>query len=172
MLAKGDFSILPFLRKLASDPRWRIRESVVLALEIWGENERSLLFNEMDHWMDGNYYEIRAAICALCHPKFLKSEKKAIQVLKYLDLIMKKLQQNPLRGKDGFRVLRLAMGYCWSVAVAALPAPGKKMMERWVETRDKDLLWIIKSNLNKNRLSRMDDIWVNRMKKLIASTSK
>jgi hypothetical protein len=172
MLVKGDFSVLPLLRKLASDPRWRIRESVVLALEIWGENDPTLLFNEMDHWMVGNFYEIRAAICALCHPKFLKSEEKAIQVLKYLDLIMRKLQQNPSRSKDDFRVLRLAMGYCWSVAVAALPAPGKKIMESWVGTRDKDLMWIIKSNLNKNRLFRTDDIWVNRMKAMIASTSK
>ena len=166
-LLKSDFTVLPLLRGLASDSRWRIRESVVLALEIWGESNPILLFNEMDHWMGGNLFEIRAAICALCHPKFLKSEEKAIQTLKYLDLIMSKLQENPSRSTEDFRVLRLAMGYCWSVAAAAFPTLGKGMMERWVDTKDKDLLWIIKSNLNKNRLSRMDVNWVNRMKGLI-----
>ncbi len=172
LLLKSDLTVLPLLRELASDPRWRIRESVVLALEIWGESNPKLLFNEMDQWMEGTLYEIRAAICALCHPKFLRSEEKAIQTLKYLDLIMSKLQENPSRITEDFRVLRLAMGYCWSVAVAAYPMLGKGMMERWVDPKDKDLLWIIKSNLNKNRSSRMDVNWVNRMTVLIAPNSR
>ncbi len=168
LLVKNDFTVLPLLRDLASDLRWRIRESVVLALEIWGESNPIPLFNEMEHWMEGNYFEIRAAICACCHPKFLKSEERAIQTLNYLDLIMQKLQGNTSRKTEDFRVLRLAMGYCWSVAVAACPAHGKKMMEKWIHTTDKDLLWIIKSNLGKNRLCRMDIVWVQQMKAMLA----
>lgn len=167
LLVKSDFTVLPLLRGLASDPRWRIRESVVLAMEIWGESNPHLLFDEMDHWMGGNLYEIRAAICALCHPKFLKSEAKAIQTLKYLDHIMSVLLENQSHRSEDFRVLRLAMGYCWSVVVVAHPEFGKLMMERWVHTSDKDLLWIIKSNLSKNRLSRIDANWVKRMKELV-----
>jgi hypothetical protein len=171
LLVKKDLTILPLLRRLASDPRWRIRESVVLALEIWGESNPIVLFNEVEHWMEGNYFEIRAAICAMCHPKFLKSEEKALQTLKYLELIMRKLEGSTSRKTEDFRVLRVAMGYCWSVAVAAYPALGKKMMESWIRTLDKDLLWIIKSNLNKNRLTRMDIVWVRQMKVLLAQNS-
>jgi len=171
LLVKNDLTVLPLLRDLASDPRWRIRESVVLALEIWGESNPVLLFNEMNHWMEGNYFEIRAAICALCHPKFLKSKEKAIQTLKFLDFVMRKLSENKSRKTEDFRVLRLAMGYCWSVAVAAYPALGKKMMENWIGSSDKDLLWIIKSNLGKNRLARMDIIWVQQMKVRLADNS-
>ena len=172
LLTKSDFTVLPLLHELASDSRWRIRESVVLALEIWGESNLNLFFNEMDQWMEGSFYEIRAAICALCHPKFLRSEEKAIHTLNYLELIMNKLKESTSRKTEDFRVLRLAMGYCWSVAVAAYPMLGKGLMERWIDIKDKDLLWIIKSNLNKNRLSRMDINWANRLKGLIAPNSR
>ena len=172
LLVRGDLSVLPLLHGLASDPRWRIREGVVLALELWGESNLNLLFDQMDQWMEGNFFEIRAAICALSHPKFLKSKRSAFQVLKYLDDIMQKLQAGKVRKTEDFRVLRLAMGYCWSVAVAASPLQGKGMMQKWIHTTDRDLLWIIKSNLSKNRIFRMDANWVRRMKELIEIESE
>jgi hypothetical protein len=56
--------------------------------------------------------------------------------------------------------LRQGMAYCWSVAVAALPETGKPMMEKWLDSEDKDILWMIKENLKKNRLIKMDAAWV------------
>jgi hypothetical protein len=56
--------------------------------------------------------------------------------------------------------LRKGLGYCWSVAVAASPEEGKRMMERWFSSDDKDVLWVMKENLRKKRLARMDAEWV------------
>jgi hypothetical protein len=56
--------------------------------------------------------------------------------------------------------LRKGLGYCWSVAVVAYPQVGKKMMERWSLIEDRDVRWIIKENLKKKRLARMDEDWV------------
>ena len=59
------------------------------------------------------------------------------------------------------------MAYCWSVVVAALPEDGKPMMERWLYSEDKDIRWMMKENLKKNRLVKMDEAWVQKcMKKL------
>jgi hypothetical protein len=52
------------------------------------------------------------------------------------------------------------MGYCWSVAVAALPEAGKPMMEKWLDSEDRDVSWVMKENLKKNRLIKMDADWV------------
>ena len=52
------------------------------------------------------------------------------------------------------------MGYCWSVAVAALPDVGKPLMEKWLNSGDKDIIWMMKENLKKNRLIKMDADWV------------
>lgn len=54
------------------------------------------------------------------------------------------------------------MGYCWSVAVASLPAEGKPMLERWLNLPNQDIHWIMKENLKKNRLVRLDVGWVDR----------
>ena len=64
--------------------------------------------------------------------------------------------------EDSFKALRKGMGYCWSVAVAALPEVGKSMMENWLDSRDKDVRWVMKENLKKNRLVKMDAEWVKR----------
>ncbi len=62
--------------------------------------------------------------------------------------------------RDEFKTLRQGLGYCWSVVVAALPAQGKGTMERWLSSTDKDVRWIMKENLKKKRLVRMDQAWV------------
>ena len=66
---------------------------------------------------------------------------------------------------EDYKVLRQGMGYCWSVAVAALPDVGKTMMERWLRCDDKDIRWIMKENLKKNRLVKMDADWVKKCTK-------
>ena len=51
------------------------------------------------------------------------------------------------------------MGYCWSVVVAALPDPGKQLMEKWLTSTDKDISWMMRENLKKNRLLKADPAW-------------
>jgi hypothetical protein len=48
------------------------------------------------------------------------------------------------------------MGCCWSAAVAALPREGRKRMGRWRSSRDPDVAWVMKENMKKNRLAKMD----------------
>jgi hypothetical protein len=38
------------------------------------------------------------------------------------------------------------------------------MMERWFASDDKDVLWVMKENLRKKRLIRMDAQWVTTSK--------
>ena len=41
------------------------------------------------------------------------------------------------------------------MAVTALPAHGKALMEKWIASPDKDIQWIMRENLKKNRLARL-----------------
>ena len=61
---------------------------------------------------------------------------------------------------DDFNTLRKSLGYCRSVAVVALPEVGKPLMEKWKVGDDRDVLWVMKQNLRKNRLIRMYSEWV------------
>ncbi len=162
LLAEGDHSLLGILHDFASDPRWRLREAVAMALQRLGDVDMDQLIAYMREWANGTTLEQRAAAAALCEPRLLKRTDHAHAVLSILDRITSSVEQVPDRSDVNFRALRKGLGYCWSVAVAALPDEGKPMMERWTMQADKDILWIMKENLKKVRLIRMDEAWVHK----------
>jgi len=148
------------VREYASDPRWRIREAVATGLQLAGDQDMDLLLREMKTWSNGNWYEKRAVAAALSEPRLLKQPKHTKQVLQILDKITSSMETNDKAKDESFKVLRQGMGYCWSVAVAALPDVGKPLMEKWLYSDDKDIIWMMKENLKKNRLVKMDADWV------------
>jgi hypothetical protein len=160
--AGGETPPLRMLRDLASDPRWRIREAVAMALQRWGDADMAGLLAEMADWARGNPWEQRAAAAALCEPRLLKQPEHAAAVLRILDEITSSIAQLADRKADAFKTLRQGLAYCWSVAVVALPDAGKLLMEKWLASRDPDIRWIMRENLKKNRLVRMDAVWVAR----------
>lgn len=164
LLAEGDTSQLRILRMLASDPRWRMREAVAMALQRYGDADMDGLIKAMRDWSVGTPLEQRAAAAALCEPRLLTQQEHARAVLHILDAITATVEQAEDRGTDAFRALRKGLGYCWSVAVAALPAEGKARMEKWLVSKDRDIQWVMKENLKKKRLERMDPAWVHKMR--------
>jgi hypothetical protein len=160
LLAEGDISLLPTLRILASDPRWRMREGVAMALQRLGDVNMGQLLEAMRAWSLGAPLEQRAAAAAICEPRLLGEAKYARETLNILDTIMTSLEGVVNRRDEQFIALRKGLGYCWSVAVAALPDAGKAFMEKWLAKSDKDIQWIMQENLKKNRLVRMDAQWV------------
>jgi hypothetical protein len=162
LLAEGRMDVLPRLRQCASDPRWRVREAVAMALQRWGEADTERLLKEMQVWSKGNFLEQRAAAAALCEPRLLTDPTQAREVLRLLDDITASIEEVDERKGDEFRALRKGLGYCWSVAVVALPEEGKPLLEKWLGSEDRDILWIMKENLRKKRLERLDEEWVRK----------
>jgi len=153
--AASDPAILPRLRTLASDPRWRIREAVATALQLWGDADMPALIAEMTTWAAGNLTEQRAAAAALCEPRLLVHPGSASAVVHLLDAITTDLAEIPVAGRksEPFRILRQALGYCWSVAVAACPETGLPVLQRWLAHPDPDVRWVMRENLRKKRLA-------------------
>jgi hypothetical protein len=160
LLAEGRLELLGDLRRLADDPRWRVREAVAMGLQRWGDADMYALLHAMEAWAGGRFLEQRAVVAALCEPRLLVAPDDARQVLALLNCITEQLSQAVDRKSDDFRVLRQALGYGWSVAVAALPAEGKALMESWFAGTDRDVRWIMRENLKKSRLARADAAWV------------
>jgi hypothetical protein len=169
LLAAGKKEVLDKLRLFASDPRWRTREAVAMALQKFGNTDMDALLDEMEKWSKGDFWVQRAAIAAICEPRLLIQPKYAKQVLNILDRTTALLGKTKNRDNEGFRVLRRALGYCWSVAVVAFPQEGKSMMEYWFASSDKDIRWIMRENLKKNRLSRIHAKWVEQWKDRLAA---
>ncbi|HEX7589316.1 MAG TPA: HEAT repeat domain-containing protein [Anaerolineae bacterium] len=162
LLAEGDASALKVLRRQASDPRWRTREGVAMALQRLGDVDMDALVQAMRVWSKGNLLEQRAAIAALCEPRLLTEKKHAAAVLDILDTVTRSLARIKERKSDEFLALKKGLAYCWSVAVAAYPQEGKAAIEKWFASNDREVIWIMKENLKKNRLARMDAAWVKK----------
>ncbi len=163
LLAEGRRDLLPELRRLAGDPRWRTREAVAMALQRWGERDMDALLDEMEAWGAGSPLEQRAASAGLCEPKLLGRPAQAARVLRLLDAITATIPGQAERRSEEFQALRKGLAYCWSVAVVALPPAGKPLLEKWLASADRDIVWIMRENLKKNRLQKMDAGWAEKM---------
>jgi hypothetical protein len=100
----------------------------------------------------------RAAVAGVCEPRLLDRPATVQRVFGILDRVTKAVgaARPDQRRLDEFRVLRQALGYCWSVAIAASPAAGFDRFESWSGSADPDVKWIIRANLKKNRLRKAD----------------
>lgn len=138
-----------------------------MALQRIGDVNIDFLLSEMEEWSKGNLFEKRAVIAALCEPRLLSSDRIVGSVLKILDQVTTSFSGLKDRNIEGFEVLKKGLAYCWSVAVAAYPEEGKKLFEKWIRTRDRDVVCVMKQNLKKNRLLKMDSGWVSTQLELI-----
>jgi hypothetical protein len=146
------------LRRWANDPRWRVREAVAMAVQRIGG---AAAVEHMRAWANGTRLEQRAAVAALCEPPLLADESVARAALEVLDAVTASLAED--RGDpEGEKALRKALAYGWSVAVVALPDPGRALMERWIADGDAGTRRIMRENLRKARLARADGEWVER----------
>jgi hypothetical protein len=163
LVAEGEREHLATLRRYSKDPRWRMREAVAMALQWYGRENMSGLLAEMHEWAEGGWLEQRAAMAALCEPGLLQDPADVEQVLALLDRVTEGLAAAPAaeRKGDAYRTLRQGLGYCWSVAVSAAPQPGCPRMERWLVSENRDVRWVMKTNLGKKRLARVAPEWVS-----------
>jgi hypothetical protein len=79
-----------------------------------------------------------------------------------LEAITMSIADIPERKSDEFRALRQTLAYGWSVALVGNPDAGKPLLEKWLCSEDRDVAWLARENLKKDRLKRMDPSWVER----------
>ena len=170
LLAEGDPEAAPSLRRLAEDDRWRVREGVAMALQRLGDDDLQRMLGLAAGWAaEPSALAQRAAVAGVCEPRLLRQPAAARQALDLLDTVTEALAARTDGGRrdPAVRVLRQALGYCWSVAVAALPAEGFDRLGRWAGSDDGDVRWVLRENLGKARLRRADPAAVARLRELV-----
>ena len=155
LAAAGNTQVIATLRGHAADPRWRVREGVAMALQRLGDQDMDALFRVLEAWAGARPYLQRAAIAAVSEPRLLKAPAASRRALALLDRVTRSFAAATDRRSEEYRTLRQALGYCWSVVVAANPAPGKPVFSRWARSTDPDLDWIVRENLTKARLAKI-----------------
>jgi len=150
-------TVMSWLHELAEDQRWRVREGVAMALQRIGKEDMPRLIADMKVWSRDGAFVQRAVVAGLCEPALLNGNAETVEVLAILDHITRSVAATGDRKHDGFRVLRQALGYGWSVAAAAAPANARPYLEKWLRSTDKDVAWVMRSNLAKSRMAELRD---------------
>lgn len=152
-----DPAFLTDAHALASDGRWRVREGVAIGLQLLGDTSPSALTSIVLTWADDPDPLVqRAAAAAICEPRLLHTSESATVAITVCQQATGHLRSMPLENRrtPAVRALRQALGYCWSVAVAADPTRGLPSFEA-LDTTDADIEWIVNQNSRKKRLAKL-----------------
>jgi hypothetical protein len=158
------------LRALATDPRWRMREGVAMGLQKLLEKEREKTLNELEGWIaNGDWLAMRAVAAGVAEPPLLREKQTAARALALHQQIFDRISSMNERKSEQFKTLKKGLGYTLSVVISAIPVEGFAYMEQLIESRkqDRDIRWILKENLKKNRLAKNFPDEVAAMKHLL-----
>jgi len=153
----SDPAVRARLRRHASDPRWRVREAVAMALQRFGDTDLAALEELVLEWVeDPDPLVMRAAAAGICEPRLLATPSAAAVAVAVCRSAADALAASPAeyRRRRDVRTLRQALGYCWSVAIAADPGPGLAAFAD-LDTDDADIAWIVRENRAKRRLAKL-----------------
>ncbi len=154
----GELRHVRVLHESASDERWRVREGVAMALQRAGDDDLERAFSIAETWAgDADPLVRRAAVAAVCEPRLLRRRAYARRALRLLRRVTTDLARSPstTRKSAATRTLRQALGYGWSVAVAASPDDGLAAFDKLAQSEDADVAWIVRENRKKARLARL-----------------
>ncbi len=157
-LITGDPTLTEQLRQKSQDSSWRVREATARALQLVGDLDRPRLRTIVAGWIKDNNPDVRrAAVAAICEPRLLTDHTTMVAALNACTEASTSIARLPTarRTDKAVRHLRQALGYCWSVAVAADPALGLPAFNRLRTSDDADIQWIVASNLKNDRLARL-----------------
>ncbi len=153
-----DVGLLGLLHAQAEDARWRVREGVAMALQRLGDADAARLRGVVAAWaLDPDPLVQRAAIAGICEPRLLRDPTTAAAALDACRVTTDLMEARAPaeRRSPEIRTLRQALGYCWSVAVAASPVTGLAAFATLERATDTDLRWIARENRKKARLARL-----------------
>lgn len=140
----------------ATDERWRVREMVARSLQRLAKTDGDRFRTTVAEWAGSSDPLVqRAAVAAVCEPPLLKDPPNAALALETCEVVTAAFLRRSDRRTDAERVLRKALGYGWSVAVAALPHPGLDRFAALEKVDDPDAKWIVAENRKKARLARL-----------------
>jgi len=146
------------LRRRAADDEWRIREAVAIGLQRLGDDRPDELARICLKWSrDDDPLVVRAAVAAVAEPRLLRTPAAVDASLDTLDRATQSVVVAEDRRGKPVRVLRQALGYAWSVVIAADAERGWPRFIAWLTSHgdDADIAWIVRENLKKNRLVRL-----------------
>jgi len=143
------------IRGAAEDERWRLREAAAQAIQRAAPADPEGARAKLEEWAAGGSWLLcRAVAAGTADPPLLRDPAWAAAALRLHEVILARLAAAGERRDAEYRVLRQGLGFSLSVVVAASPQEGFGLLRRLAAVPDRDLAWVLRSNLGKGRLAR------------------
>jgi hypothetical protein len=143
------------LKELASDTRWRTREGVAMAIQRLIRKRREDTLKHLDGWIEkDNWLVMRAVAAGVGEPALLVDEQTPKCALELHKKIFSRVLAAKERKSEKFKTLKQGLGYTLSVVAQAVPKEAFEYMRLLASSSDADVLWILKENLKKKRLTK------------------
>ena len=144
---------LVLLKALSHSERWRTREGVTMGLQFLLDKYPQTMVDEFNKWIEEeNLLELRALITAYAEPKLLVKKIISQNALKSHRKIFEIVLRQKERKTEEFRVLRKALGYTFSLVAVIYTPNSFGVMKKLIQLNNKDINWILKENIKKNRI--------------------
>ncbi|OJV64880.1 MAG: hypothetical protein BGO41_14930 [Clostridiales bacterium 38-18] len=155
------FDFIPY----ANHESWRVRESVCIGFQKSIYNVASeKITRALEPLRSGTALELRTYIATVAEPALLNGYMDTNLILDDLYNITLSNFKHDLKLSESEKVLRKALGYCWSVVLCGKDANRGMFEQLMLEKKNKHISWIINENLKKNRLMKLDPVWVEQLK--------
>lgn len=149
----------------ANHESWRVRESVCIGFQ---KSIKKVSSQEFVHILEplktGTDLELRTYFATVSEPALLNGYIDSNRILDDLYKVTLTKFKHDQKLNEAEKVLRKALGYCWSVVLCGKDADRTKFEQLMAYKTCKHIRWIIIENLKKNRLLKMDANWVELLK--------
>jgi len=143
------------LRELSEDSRWRTREAVAMGIQKMLGRKPEETMRALEGWIESNNWLVMRAIAAgVAEPLLLRNTQTARKALEIHKKIIAKILVAKERKSPEFKTMRKGLCYTLSVVVWGIPHEGFIYINKIACSKDADVLWIVKQNLGKKRLSK------------------
>jgi len=150
-------NILGILKENAKDGRWRIREAVAVALQDLLVAAPDETISELKKWVREDHYLVhRAGAAGFAEPRLMKNVEIAKAALTVHKEIISRVEAEKDTKSEHFKVLVKGLCYTLSVVVTGNEAEGFRYLEELVKRKNPVIRKIVKENLKKNRLRRLN----------------
>ena len=167
----GDLKkVLALLKVSAHDSRWRVREGVAMSIQMLIENDSSNLKLLEDWVVDQDWLGMRAVAAGVAEPKLMKKEVGIPNGALHLHkkIVSRVVKRDDAMGEE-FGALKKTLGYSLSVVICGVPRDGFDYLRELAASDDKEIVWIVKENLKKNRLLSVYSDEVRSVSSILAS---
>ncbi len=149
--------VLVYVKIAAQDVRWRIREAAAFAIQDLIDVRPWATLALLQSWVhEDNYLLHRAVAAGIAEPRFMKNQEFARIALSIHKAILEKVVHEANKRDPDYIVLVKGLCYSLSVVIVGIEQEGFSYLENLIDTDQPIIRKIVRENLKKNRLLRLN----------------